>query len=109
MPVRIETGDELVSAFLSGELDHHHVRQIREDIDETSQRVMPQLLRLDFSGVDFMDSSGIGLVLGRYKLMQDLGGRLSVTGLPRHLKKVMTIAGIDSLGVLDEGGTKDEK
>ena len=103
MPVQIETGPEVVSAFLSGEINHHNARQLRTEIDEAAVRVLPAVLRLDFSGVEFMDSSGIGLVLGRYQLMEDLGGKLEVTGLPRHLRKVMTVAGIDKLGIVEEG------
>ena len=102
MPVQIETGPEVVSAFLSGEIDHHNARSLRTQIDEAAVRVLPGILRLDFSSVDFMDSSGIGLVLGRYQLMKDLGGQLTVTGLPPYLRKVMTVAGIDKLGIVEE-------
>ena len=48
-----------------------------------------------------MDSSGIGLVMGRYKLMQELGGTLHLVNVASHLKKVMVLAGLDRLAVLD--------
>ena len=99
MPARIETGEEIISVYLSGEIDHHNAKKLREDIDDAVERALPALLRLDFGGVEFMDSSGIGLVLGRYRLMQDLGGRLELCSLPAHIRKVMHLAGIDHLGV----------
>ncbi len=97
MPVRIMVGEEIVSVFLSGEIDHHNAKTMREQIDREVERALPVLLRLDFGGVEFMDSSGIGLILGRYRLMQDLKGRLELCGLPEHIAKVVHLAGIDHL------------
>ena len=106
MPVKIETAPELVTVYLSGEIDHHNVKQMREDIDSAVSRSMPKVLRMDFEGVEFMDSSGIGLVLGRFSLMQDLGGKLELANLPGHIRKVMHLAGIGNLGLVDSGGGK---
>ena len=97
MPVRIIVGEDMVSAFLFGEIDHHNVKPIRTEIDETVERALPHLLRLDFGGVEFMDSAGIGLILGRYRLMQDLRGSLELCSLPGHIQKVVHLAGIDHL------------
>ena len=66
------------------------------------ERNRPQRLRLDFSDVSFMDSSGIGLIMGRYRLMQLEGGSLSVTGASERLRKVMRMAGLDKLGILQD-------
>ena len=57
----------------------------------------PKQLILDFTGVGFMDSSGIGLVMGRYKLAQELGAELRLCGLTASTKRVMQIAGMDKL------------
>ena len=65
-------------------------------------RCCPERLILDFSGVTFMDSSGIGLIMGRWRLMQEQGGHLLVQGVPRSLRKVMKVSGLDKLGVLEE-------
>ncbi len=104
MPVRIEINEDVVSAYLSGEIDHHNAAKVRETIDMAATQQQAKMLRLDFRDVEFMDSSGIGLVLGRYRLMQDLEGKLMILNLPVHLKKVMRLAGIDNLGVVDKGG-----
>ena len=87
MAVSLQITQEEITALLSGEIDHHSAKELRETIDDACQRNIPQRLVLDFHDVTFMDSSGIGLVLGRYQLMEDLGGKLEVTGLPRHLRR----------------------
>jgi len=104
MPVQLQLDEDKVVACLSGEIDHHLAKELREQIDGACQRMNPELLILDFGGVSFMDSSGIGLIMGRYRLMQELGGRLLVTNVPSTLKKVMQVAGLEQLKVLDNGG-----
>lgn len=108
MPVRLQILDDQITAYLSGEIDHHTGAPMREEIDETAQRVQPKLLILDFSGVTFMDSSGIGLVMGRYRLMQELGGELQIARIPRPLRRVMQVAGLSKLTNLDDGGDSHE-
>ncbi len=94
-----ERQNELI-VYLHGEIDHHTAKGMRAQIDERVERVHPVSLQLDFREVSFMDSSGIGLVMGRYKLMQSIQGSLQVVNLPLHIKKVMTLAGLDKLAVL---------
>ena len=69
---------EFLTAALTGEIDHHTAALLRSKIDEQIDRRLPQKLILDFSGVGFMDSSGIGLILGRSKRMQAAGGQVMV-------------------------------
>ena len=72
MPVNIEFKENEMIAYISGELDHHTAKSIRAVIDAGIESKKPQKVFLDFSGVAFMDSSGIGLVMGRYKVMQNI-------------------------------------
>ena len=106
MPVRLETGAEenCLTAYLSGEIDHHAAKNLRETIDSRAAAQKPQKLLLNFREVTFMDSSGIGLVMGRYRLMQELGGELRVTGVPSHIRKVMRLSGLDKLAVMEPEG-----
>ncbi len=83
--------------FLSGDLDHHSAAQIRGQIDDEIQSDKTEELFLDFAEVGFMDSSGIGLVLGRYKLMARGGGRVVIENPPPSIKKVMRLAGLATL------------
>ena len=101
MPVRIEKDKHLTTAYLSGEIDHHSAAPIREEIDSVVSALAPQELCLDFMNVSFMDSSGIGLVMGRYKLVSALGGKMRVRGVSRSAMKVMKLAGLDLLAKID--------
>ncbi len=109
MVVRIERTANEITAWLSGELDHHTARVMREQIDAAVGGSSAKVLRLDFSGVGFMDSSGIGLVMGRYRLMQSRGGRLLVVGVSERLLRVMRLAGLERLPVWEDKKQKDTK
>lgn len=86
-----------MTAKLTGEIDHHTSRWLRMDIDTAINDSSPKELRLDFSGVSFMDSSGVGLVMGRYKNMCERGGKLELVNMPEYIQKVMSLAGMDRL------------
>ena len=94
-------GEEEITVYLSGDIDHHSARDMRESIDAAVQMKKPSLLRLDFSGVKFMDSSGIGLIMGRYRLMKLIGGSLLVCNVPPHIKRIIDLSGVGTLGVLE--------
>ncbi len=95
MGVRIEAEESTVKAFLDGEIDHHCAPLIRSEIDTAVDDKHPEALIMDFGDVTFMDSSGIGLVMGRYRLMKSIGGRVCLQNTPAHIKKVMRLAGMD--------------
>ena len=102
MPVRIENKDGIITAFIMGDIDHHSANAIRETIDFSLESSLPEILVLDFKDVTFMDSSGIGLVMGRYKLMQSMDGELRIQNVSSHMKKVMRLAGLDKLATFDK-------
>lgn len=93
----IMTMGRVTAAYISGDLDHHSARQIRSEIDREIADKRPQRLIIDFAGVTFMDSSGIGLIMGRYKLMSAAGGDVIVSRPPAYIKKVLKLAGVDRL------------
>ncbi len=101
MPVKIEAAEDTVTACIMGEIDHHSAKEIREEIDSILESAKPATLVMDFRDVSFMDSSGIGLIMGRYKVMQSLQGRLRVVNVSSHMKKVMRLAGLDRLAVIE--------
>ena len=106
MPVNIEGSNEIVIAYLNGEIDHHSAKGIRTKIDGAVGEQSPSLLVLDFSGVSFMDSSGIGLVMGRYKLIHSIGGTLHVVNVSPSAYKIMTLAGLQNLATITETEVK---
>ena len=95
MPVDIDIDENSVTAYISGDIDHHSAAGLRSKIDEAVE--YPEVLVLDFGGVTFMDSSGIGLVMGRWKLMRDISGRVVIENAPKTIKKVMKMSGIEKL------------
>ena len=90
----------VLTAKLSGEIDHHIAPKIRAGIDAKCESYRPAKLVLDFGSVSFMDSSGIGLIMGRYRCISLLGGRMEVVNIPPSLKKIFVISGIETLGVM---------
>ena len=101
MSVEINVTGEVVTAYLKGELDHHTAKGMREAIDNAVELNMPTLLILDFSNISFMDSSGIGLVMGRYRNLIKSGAELHITGAPPQIYKMMKLAGIERLARLE--------
>lgn len=99
MEIKTSPDASVVTVYLSGELDHHNAAPMRERVDEYIHRRHPQTLVLDFSGISFMDSSGIGFVMGRFKLMQSIGGQLQVCGATPRMEKVMRLAGLERLPI----------
>ncbi len=104
MPVYITFEDDTMMAKIIGDIDHHTAKDIREDIDTALFDHKPKVLYLDYKEVTFMDSSGIGLIMGRYKQMQLLEGELRVINVSAQLKKVMRVAGLDKLAVIENEG-----
>ena len=100
-------GSEL-TLYVTGEIDHHNARRIRETADGLIQQKHPTLLNLNFSGVSFIDSSGIGLIMGRYRTMKLYGGRLKVTEIPKGLRRMMELSGLSGLDVLERGFDENE-
>ena len=102
MSVEINVTGEVVTAYLKGEIDHHTAREMREAIDSAIELNMPSLLVIDFGAVSFMDSSGIGLVMGRYRNLLKSGAELHITGAAPNIYKVMKLAGLEKLAKFDK-------
>lgn len=82
---------------LSGELDHSAVTGIRGELDKLIAQSGAKKLIFDLKGLDFMDSSGIGLIIGRYKLMARAGGSVAVCGPDARIDQIFRMAGIYQL------------
>ena len=106
MSIRIQSNGETVTAFLEGEIDHHTAAEMREAIDAELVGGTVKLLILDFREVTFMDSSGIGLVMGRYRQIKYNDGELQVINTSPQIYKVMRIAGLERLAVIEKGERK---
>ncbi len=99
MPVEMKIEDRAMIACISGDIDHHTAASLRETIDDSVHLYRPQKLTIDFSKVSFMDSSGIGLIMGRFKLMNEYGGKVAVTGASPINARMIKLAGLGRLGI----------
>ena len=72
--VKLYNDGKRITAALSGDIDHHAAREMRRELDEVIERSQPELLIIDMENVGFMDSSGIGLILGRLRAVRACGG-----------------------------------
>lgn len=102
MSVRFEYTEKELTAYLSGEIDHHTAADLRENIDNFAQTRRPEVLKLDFNDVTFMDSSGVGLVMGRIRTMNSLNGRVEVVNLSPTSYRVMVLANLEKHAVIKQ-------
>lgn len=83
-----------LSVQMSGELDHHSAEQTRIMLDTLLRDVTVHELVLDLSGMTFMDSAGIGVILGRFRKISMRGGRMVVKGMNTSVDRLFQMSGI---------------
>ena len=76
------------------ELDHHVTEKMRGRADYEIERHIPKKVIFDFNNVSFMDSAGIGMLLGRYKNVSMLGGKVEIINVNQSVKKILEMSGI---------------
>ncbi len=97
MKVIMETIDKSLIVHLFGELDHHYSEELRDKIDARIWSTDVDTLILELSNVVFMDSSGIGVLMGRYKLMQAQGGKVVIAGISKSIEKLWEVSGLGKI------------
>ena len=86
--------DKLLVFKIIDEIDDHSVQMIRRKADYEIERYMPKRVIFDFDSVTFMDSAGIGLIIGRYKFAKMIGANLEISNLTQSVKKIFEMSGI---------------
>ena len=86
--------DGIMTVILDGEIDHHSAVSVRSEIDAKIYELRPTQLVLDLSHINFMDSSGLGLVMGRYALAKKLGAEFRVINPTERALKIFELAGL---------------
>jgi len=79
---------------LKGELDHAVAEKFRTEVDSLLQKMAPQNLLLDMGGVSFIDSSGLGIILGRYRQLQARQGRMAITRAQPQVRRILELSGL---------------
>lgn len=93
----IDCAEGCMTVVLRGEIDHHSAVTVRSAIDEKIYELRPRAFVLDLSAIDFMDSSGLGLIMGRYSLMQKLGGDFCVQNPSDRVLKIFSLSGLGKI------------
>lgn len=88
---------EILVISLKGEIDHHNASSLRMNVDKLICEKRPSKLVLNLSGIDFMDSSGLGFIMGRFSLARELGGEFSIRDPNANVLKVCKLAGLERL------------
>lgn len=94
MYLKFDNIEDKLLVELRGELDHHSAEEVRVRIDDRIDRDNIKKLILNFNDVSFMDSSGIGVVVGRYKKLKASGGSLCITNINKGVKRVFELSGL---------------
>ncbi len=84
----------VMTIHLPAELDHHSAEQIRAEADRLIRTRNIRSLMFDFAGTSFMDSSGIGMIIGRYKMMRFMGGNVVAIRVGEAMRRILTLSGV---------------
>ncbi len=97
MTIDIKSANGHAVVTLNGEIDHHNAQEIRTQLDNYIITAQPTELTMDFEKITFMDSSGIGLIMGRSRLIRECGGNLEVRNPQPYIRRVLKLAGMERL------------
>lgn len=97
MEITITTKDRILVVAINGDIDHHTATLIKERSEKEYTLNGSRDMILDFSDVSFMDSSGIGMIIGRYKNVESNGGRLVVFGASKNVSRIFTMSGLGKI------------
>ena len=86
--------EKMLLVEITEDLDHHESEKIRRRVDYEIQRFLPKRVIFDFSRVVFMDSAGIGLIIGRYKTVASYGGKLELINVGKKVKRIFEMSGL---------------
>lgn len=95
--VKCERDGRNMRITIEGDIDHHSAKYIREQIDTAIFYCRPIEVTMDLSKVSFMDSSGLGLILGRFTKLREIGGRLKLLNPTPQTEKILALAGVGSM------------
>lgn len=92
--IEYEKNEKVLTVEITEEIDHHSTDKLRRRIDNEITRYMPRKTIFNFNRVTFMDSAGIGMIIGRYKMMKIIGGELEIENVNESVRKILEMSGI---------------
>ena len=106
MKITVNLKGNTLIATLSGELDHRTAKKVKDTVEEVIRNKGVTNLIFDLSSLTFMDSSGIGVVVGRYKLIKSIGGKVAIVSTSSSVDRLLTMSGIKR--IIDVFKTPDD-
>lgn len=103
--IRVTDEGKVLTLTILGEIDHHSAKEIRKEADKQILSRQPKSVRLDLSRVSFMDSSGLGLIMGRYALVSDIGATLTVVDPTDAVARIILMAGLEKIVPMERSRT----
>ena len=95
--MKYQVQENCLTVFLPRELDHHNAEEIRKESDHLIEHNHIRYVIFDFAETNFMDSSGIGVIMGRYKRIYMLGGEVCAVHASERMKKILTMSGVTKI------------
>ena len=95
--MKYQVEENCLTIFLPGELDHHNAEEIQKTSDKLIEDKQIKCVIFDFQDTNFMDSSGIGVIMGRYRLVYLLGGEVWAVHANARMKKILTMSGVTKI------------
>ncbi|MDD5017757.1 MAG: anti-sigma F factor antagonist [Eubacteriales bacterium] len=94
MQIHVKHQSDIITAYLFGELDHHSAEEVKTKLDDAIRKYSDANLVLDLKNLSFMDSSGLGVLLGRYKKIKMYGKNMYIKNANKQVEKVFDVSGI---------------
>lgn len=95
--MQYQVQENCLTIFLPQEVDHHQAEKIRKTADRVIEKNHIKYVIFDFERTEFMDSSGIGAIMGRYRIIQLIGGEVWAVHTNERMKKVLTLSGVTKI------------
>jgi stage II sporulation protein AA (anti-sigma F factor antagonist) len=94
MNVELELKRRTLIVRLSGELDHHSADSLRKQVEQELDKELAHSVLLSLAGLTFMDSSGLGVILGRYRRLNQAGGKMAACCLKPQVQRIFEMSGL---------------
>ena len=107
MEVKITVNKNTLIAAPAGEIDHHSAAAVRKQIDDAYEESRCTDIVFDMNRVEFMDSSGIGMMIGRCKNMDFTGGEVRAEHMNGRIRKIFLLSGLHKMVKIEEGGEEE--
>ena len=95
--MKYQVQENCLTIYLPSEVDHHNAEEMRKNADTLIERNHIKFVIFDFEMTDFMDSSGIGVIMGRYKIIRLIGGEVWAVHANARIKKILTMSGVTKI------------